>query len=225
MYSLNTTAARQADERSGRIAEIGKYLGMFTRAEDVTSSKLTRGIDFAFETQDKQSANFTLWTYNKEGKELYGFKQLQALMACMRVRDMAPKKAIVRKWDRTSEGMVDVEGMVFDALMGKPIGILFETEEYQKFENNVPTTVGMRVVPAYFFDAQSEMTASEILDKKVQPVQLAKLVQTLRHRPLRKAAGGAPAAGGGGAPAGGNGFDDDDIPFAAAFARQAWSAI
>jgi len=212
MYSLNTTAARQADERSGRITEIGKYIGTFTRAEDVNSAKGTRGIDFAFETQAKQSANFTLWTYNKEGKELYGFKQLQALMACMRVRDMAPKKAIVRKWDRTSEGMVDVEGMVFDALMGKPIGILFETEEYQKFENNVPTTVGTKVVPAYFFEAQTEMTASEILDKKVQPVQLAKLILTLHHRPLRKSAGAAPATGSG-APAGGNGFEDDDIPF------------
>jgi hypothetical protein len=212
MYSLNTTAARQADERSGRIAEIGKYLGAFTRAEDVSSNKGTRGIDFAFETQDKQSANFTLWTYNKEGKELYGFKQLQALMACMRVREMAPKKAIVRKWDRTAQGMVDVEGMIFEALMGKPVGILFETEEYQKFENNVPTDVGTKVVPAYFFDAQSEMTASEILDKKVQPVQLAKLIQTLRHRPLRKSAGAAPAAGSG-TPTGGNGFEDDDIPF------------
>lgn len=222
MYSLNTTAARQADERSGRIAEIGKYVGIFTRAEDIASPKGTRGIDFAFETHDKQSANFTLWTYNKENKEIYGFKQLQALMACLRVRDMAPKKAVVRKWDRHSQGMVDIDGMIFDALMNKPIGILFETEEYQKFENNVPTDVGTKVVPAYFFDAQSEMTASEILDKKVQPVQLAKLVQTLRHRPLRRSAAGASAAD---APAGGGGFADGDIPFTAAYTRAAWSAL
>lgn len=210
MYSLNTTAARQADERSGRIAEIGKYVGTFSRAEDVQSAKGTKGIDFAFETSDKQSANFTLWTFNKEGKELYGFKQLQALMACLRVREMAPKAAIVRKWDKTAQGMVDVEGQIFEALMSKPVGVLFETEEYQKFVNGAPGDIGTKIVPAYFFDAQTEMTASEILDKKVAPAQLAKLVQTLRHRPLRKAA--AAAATGEPQPAG-NGFEDDDIPF------------
>jgi hypothetical protein len=213
MYSLNTTAARQADERSGRITEIGKYVGLLTRAEDVTSSKGTRGVDFAFETNDKQSANFTLWTYNKEGKELYGFKQLQAMMACLKVREMAPTKAMVRKWDRASQGLVNVEAMIFDALMNKPIGILFETEEYQKFENNVPSDIGSKVVPAYFFEAQSELTASEILDKKVQPTQLAKLVQTLKHRPLRKGETGTSISSGAPTAASGNGFDDDDIPF------------
>lgn len=207
MYSLNTTAARQAEERSGRINEIGKFVGTFTRAEDVVSSKETRGIDFAFETPERQSANFTLWTFNKDGKELYGFKQLQSLMTCLRVKEMAPKSAIVRKWDRTSEGMVDVEGMIFEALMKKPIGILFETEEYAKNDGSV----GSKVVPAYFFDATSELTASEILDKKVTPAQLAKLVMTLRHRPLR----GKPAASNSSAaPAGAGGsVEDDDIPF------------
>jgi hypothetical protein len=206
MYSLNTKAARQADERSGRIAEIGKYVGIFSRAEDVTSKKETRGIDFAFETPERQSANFTLWTYNKEGAELYGFKQLQSLMTCLRVKDMAPKAAIVRKWDRTAEGMVDVEGMIFEALMNQPIGILFETEDYPKNDG----TTGTKVVPAYFFDAKSELTASEILDKKVTPAQLAKLVMTLKHRPLR---GKQPAPMASGAVPAGNGFEDDDAPF------------
>lgn len=212
MYSLNTTAARQAEERSGRINEIGKFVGIFTRAEDVVSSKDTRGIDFAFETPERQSANFTLWTFNADGKELYGFKQLQSLMTCLRVKEMAPKAAIVRKWDRTAGGMVDVEGMIFEALMKKPIGILFETEEYQKYENKQPAGVGTKVVPAYFFDASSEMTASEILDKKVTPAQLAKLVLTLRHRPLRGKS--TAAADSGGVPAGAGGsIEDDDIPF------------
>lgn len=206
MYSLNTTAARQADERSGRIAEIGKYVGMFSRAEDVKSSKGTQGIDFAFETPERQSANFTLWTFNKEGKELYGFKQLQSLMTCLSIRDMAPKAAIVHKWDRTANGMIDVDGMIFADLMSKPIGILFETEDYEKSDHSV----GTKVIPAYFFNAKSELTASEILDKKVTPAQLAKLVMTLKHRPLR----GKQAAPSAGSPApAGNGFEEDDIPF------------
>lgn len=213
MYNLNTTAARQADERSGRINEIGKYVGKLTRAEDITSAKGTRGIDFAFETADRQSANFTLWTLNKEEKELYGFKQLQALMTCLRAKSLVPVEAQVRKWDKTSGGMIDIMAPVFLDLMNKPVGILFETEEYQKFENGQPIGVGAKVVPAYFFDATSELTASEILDKKVTPVQLTKLVATLKHRPLRNVpAAPSGTSGGAGQPAG-NGFEDDDIPF------------
>jgi hypothetical protein len=213
MYSLDPSAARQADERNGRITEIGKYIGILTRAEDTTSPKGTRGVDFAFETPEKLSANFTLWTLNKSGESIYGFKQLQALMACLRVRNIAPKTAMVRKWDRTAQGMVDVEGQIFEDLMNKPIGILFETEDYQKFTNGAPDGVGTKVVPAYFFDAKSELTASEILDKKVTPAQLTKLVLTLHHRPLKNAVSASSGAAQGALEPAGGGFIDDDIPF------------
>lgn len=209
MYSLNTTAARQAEERSGRIAEIGKYVGLFTRAEDITSAKGTRGIDFAFETPERLSANFTLWTLNAKGEQLYGFKQLQALMTCLRVRDIAPKSAVVRKWDSASQGMVNVEGSVFEDLMNKPIGILFETEDYAKNDKSV----GTKVVPAYFFDAKSELTASEILDKKFTPAQITKLLPTLKHRLLKTGAGNASPAASGTQVDGGLSSMDDDIPF------------
>jgi hypothetical protein len=70
------------------------------------------------------------------------------------------------------------------------------------------------------FQPGTELTASEILDKKTQPVVLAKMVEGLRHRPLKGArptpqrtaetAGGPPA----GHPAS-SGFDGmgDDIPW------------
>lgn len=217
MYSLNTTAARQADERSGRIAEIGKYIGTFSRAEDITSPKGTRGIDFAFETADRQTANFTLWTLNKEGKEIFGFKQLQALMTCLKVKNLKPVASVVKKWDRDSGGMQEFDAQVFEDLMSKPVGILFETEEYAKTEGGV----GVKVVPAAFFEASSELMASEILDKKVAPAQLAKILLTLKHKPLKTGsttASNAPSGGGGGGP-----DFDDDIPFAPAYARAAWA--
>jgi len=63
------------------------------------------------------------------------------------------------------------------------------------------------------FQAGTELTASEILDKKTKPEQLEKMVATLRHRPL-KAPGATPSRQ---APAEstGSGFDDmaDDLPF------------
>ncbi|HDR9048799.1 hypothetical protein QZM42_33570 [Burkholderia vietnamiensis] len=212
MYALDTNAARQADERSGRINEIGKFIGTFSRAEDVTSTKGTRGIDFAFETDDRLSANFSLWTLNAQGESLFGFKQLQAMMACMRVRNIEPVRAVVKKWDRNSSSMVEVEAAVFKELMSKKIGILFETEDYEKNDGSI----GTKVVPAAFFDPATELMAAEILDRKVQPLQLAKVVQSLRHRPLKKRNGSPQATSRQSQDnASSGGFDemDDDIPF------------
>ncbi|SDV49242.1 hypothetical protein [Chitinasiproducens palmae] len=205
MYALNTTAARQAEQRGGRVTEIGKYLGRFSRAEDMTSQKGTRGIDFQFETHDKQSAYFTIWTINAEGKELYGFKHLQALMTCLGLRNIKPGQQIVKKYDRDAEEMQDVMANVFPDLMDRDIGILFETEDYEKKDG----TVGTRVVPAFFFQADTELVASEILDRRTQPLKLAGLVQQLKHRPLKATANRSASQHAGG------GFDatDDDIPF------------
>jgi hypothetical protein len=210
MYALNPQAARQAEQRSERITEIGKYVGQFTRAEDIESSKGTRGIDFAFVTADKQTANFTLWTFNSAEKELFGFKQLQALMTCLRVKNIDTTERVVKKWDSESQQVEEFDADVFLDLMDKPIGILFETEDYQKRDGSI----GTKVVPAAFFEASSELMASEILDKKAAAHQLAKMIPNLRHRPLRNAPAAPTPATRQAAPAGG-GFDDmdDDIPF------------
>ena len=85
-YNLNPTAAREASQ-SLRISVSGKYEGHFTRAEAIKSNSDTEGVEFSFITNDGQTADFlTLWTRNRDGKELLGMKQLSALMACMKVR-------------------------------------------------------------------------------------------------------------------------------------------
>lgn len=213
MYTLNPDAARKADERAGRISEIGKYVGTFLYAENVVSEKKgTRGVEFAFETEGKQGATFALWTLNKDGKELFGLGLVNSIMTCLRVKSITPTKVVIRKYDRFAKGMANVEAEVFKELMGKPIGVLFETEDYRRTDGSI----GVKIVPAGFFDAMSELTASEILDKKVQPLKLAQAVRGLKHRPLRNQGGGAsqnmghPNAPGNDV---GGGFEDDDIPF------------
>ncbi|MCG1042532.1 hypothetical protein KQH60_08220 [Mycetohabitans sp. B8] len=209
MYALDPNAARQADERSGRITEMGKYVGIFTRAEDVTSAKGTRGIDFAFETPERLSANFTLWTMNAQGEPLFGFKQLQALMACQRIKNITPSRAIVKKWDRETNSVQEFDAEVFKELMNKQVGILFETEDYPKKDGSI----GTKVVPAAFFEASSGLMAGEILDKKVEPTQLSKMILALRHRPLKRGAGQASQSGGPIPDAASSSDMDDDIPF------------
>ena len=179
MYSLNPIAARQAEQHSARITQPGKYIGTFTCAEDVTSQKGTRGIEFTFETADQQKANFSLWTKSAENKELYGHRQLNALMVCLRIKNMAPTPGKIRKWDSLARSIIDMSAQVFTDLMNKKIGVLFDTEEYEKQGGQI----GIKVVPAGFIDDQSYLMASEILDRKVNPQRLFQLTEKLKHRP------------------------------------------
>lgn len=205
-YNLNAEAAKQADSMGNRITETGKYIGTFTRAEAINSKKGTEGIEFTFATNSGQSADFlTLWTFNTDGKELFGLKTLNALMTCMRVKTMAPTQGQVEKWDNGQK--VKVMATLFPDLMGKQVGVLLQREPYEKQDG----TTGYKFNIFAAFDAQSEMMASEILDKAGSPEKLGKLVATLQDRPMQKqAAGAAPAASGGAGR-----FDDmaDDIPF------------
>ena len=69
---------------------------------------------------------------------------------------------------------------MFPDLCNKPIGLLFGDGDYLN-SNGDPRK---RMVITGVFQASTELTASEILDKKTKPEQLEKLVARLRHRPL-----------------------------------------
>jgi hypothetical protein len=204
-YNLNPEQAKQADNVGLRIADSGKYIGVFTRAEAITSKNDTEGIEFAFKATSNQEADFlTLWTHNKEGKEIYGLKQLNALMTCMKVRTLAPAQGQVEKW--IDGAKAKVSATIYPELMGKKIGLLLQREEYQKNDG----TIGSKFSIYACFDADTELVASEILDKVVSPVKLPKILATLKDRPMQaRPAGGAPAA----SSTAGLAEMADDIPF------------
>lgn len=208
-YALNADHAKQGDSNSGRITETGQYVGKFTRAEAVTSKKGTEGVEFAFESDDGQSADYlTLWTYNTDGKELFGLKFLNAIMTCMKVKAMTPKKATVEKWDASVSQRVPVETTVFPELMDKPIGLLLQREQYLKNDGGIGEKMGI----VGMFEAATLFTASEILDKAKTPEKLAKKALQLKDKLIdstQKARVPAPAPAGGGSIA----DMDDDIPF------------
>ncbi len=178
MYSLNTTTAQLAEQHSAWIAEPGHYIGTFTSAEKVTSpKKSTQGIELTFETEGKQKAYFSLWTLNVEGKELYGLRQLSALMVCLGIEEIQPTPGFIKTWYN-----VDKPTQVFKDLMNKKIGVLFDTEAYENQDGQIRT----KVVLVGFFNPESRLMALEILGGKAQPQRFAELVKTLRHRPLKR---------------------------------------
>lgn len=208
-YALDTNAAKAADAINARVEKSGKYLGVFTRAEPVTSKKGTKGVDFSFKADTGESADYlTVWTHNGEGKQLQGFNILMAIMTCLQVRNIAEEVGTVEKYDQEQKKRIKVDVPLFKELMNKPIGLLLQMEEYAK------TAGGTAWKPAFFgvFN-KDEFTASEILNKAKTPETLAKMVLALHDRPLK---GGAPATAPVAAPHDvGGSFDDfiDDVPF------------
>lgn len=215
MYQLDTQAARHADTAGATIKEIGKYVGEFIQAEDIKTKKGGRGVAFVFKSASGQKANLAIYTTSADGERYQGYDTLMAIMTCMQLRGIKPAPGKVTKWDYEAKKEVQEDGTLFPDLH-EPIGVLLETEDYEKQDGGI----GTRMVLKNVFQPGTELTASEILDKKTQPVALAKMVEGLRHRPLKGArpapqrstetAGGPPA----GHPAS-SGFDDmsDDIPW------------
>lgn len=206
-YSLNTDAAKQAE--GGRITETGKYVGQIVIAEAVVSSKGTEGVEFSFKSDSGQSADYmTLWTHAKDGTELFGFKVLNAMMTCAQLRTITPKAVTLKK--RSESGPVDMQSTIFDEFSGRPIGLLLQRESYTKNDGGA----GSRMVIQTPFCPTTDRTASEILDKKPKGEVLAKLVASLRDRPMQKNANAGSQAPRSASPAAaGQGFEEDDIPF------------
>lgn len=208
MYALDTTAARKADNTGSMIKEIGKYVGQFTQAEDLTAPKGTKGIALRFEAQDGRKAQVSLYTIMKNGDKIMGFETLMAIMTCLKLRNIKEKAGTVKFWNNDTKTEETKPAKVFPDLCGKPIGVLLETEDYEKQDHSI----GTRMVLKGVFQAGTELTASEILDHKTKPEQLERMVAGLRHRPVKGQRASAPAPQSTG---GGSGFDDmdDDIPF------------
>lgn len=192
MYTFDKAgaeAARKSDAGGGAIKEIGKYIGEFTQAKDVVSRNThAKGIEFAFKSDSGQKANLTIYTMSADGKKYQGYDLLMATMACMSLRNIKPQPGRATKYDYDTKKDVVEECLIFPDLC-KPIGVLLETEDYAKQDGST----GTRMVLKNVFQAGTELTASEILDRKTTPEQLEKLVAGLRHRPLKGASNPTPS--------------------------------
>ncbi len=207
MYAIDTTAAKKADQTGSRINELGKYVGQFKQAEDITANTGTKGIAFKF-SANGQDANLSIYTMKSSGEQIMGYQVLMAIMTCLQLRNIAPKAGTVKHWDNDTRQEVGKEAQTFPDLCGKDIGLLLETEDYKKNDGGT----GTRMVIAGVFQAKTELTASEILDRKTTPELLPKMVARLRHRPIKGAPAEKVRTEAGAAP---SGFDsmDDDIPW------------
>ncbi|PBP34611.1 hypothetical protein CCL11_25850 [Pseudomonas syringae] len=183
MFNLDANAARSADNKSAFIDEAGKYLGSFTRAEYMEKQDTgSTGIGFTYKTRDGAEAQFYLnLSYRHGTKNDGGHATLNAIMACMQVRTVAaPRPMEIEKWDKDAVQRVKVSVPSFPELVGKPIGLLLQME----IEKNSITGMERPTIFAPF-SAESEKTASEILDSRnPAPAKLEKMVQQVMKKPV-----------------------------------------
>lgn len=218
MFALDQNAARAADNKSSFIDEAGKYIGVFTRAEYMEKKETgSIGIGFTFRSREGAEGQFYVnLSYQHGTRNDGGYQLLNALMACMSLRNVGnPQPIEIEKWDNEAKQRVKATVSGFPELMNTEVGLLIQMEIEKKSEKGIPR-------PTIFapFSAESEKTASEILDpKKPAAAKLEKMVQQVMNKPLvdRRPAGSRNAPSGddyaayadtaGGAPF------DDDIPF------------
>lgn len=218
MFNLDANAARAADNKSAFIAEAGKYIGTFTRAEYMDKPQTgSTGLGLTFKSRDGAEAQFYVnLSYQRGQRNKGGHELVNAIMACLQLRHVGdPQPVKVEKWNAYTAQREQVNVPGFSELMGKPIGLLIQLEIEKNSEKGLPR-------PTIYapFSAESEKTASEILDQNCHtPAKLEKMVQAVMAKPIkdnrpasaRNAPAGDDYAAYTGQPAG-DSFDDD-IPF------------
>lgn len=212
MYAnLDTAAAKQADQHGKFIKETGKYKGKFIKAEALTADTGTTGISFSFESDEGQTANFSIYIQKKDGEKLYAYKTLNAIMACMKLRSVSnPVMGKAVKYDFTEKKDVEYQAPLLMDLMNKPIGIVLQSCEYAKEKDRVPTgAYGWKLEIQGAFEASTELTAGEILNGKTKPEVLGNVIAHLKDRPLNN----KPNQGQSTHQASSAPDMDDDIPF------------
>jgi hypothetical protein len=178
-FGFNPESAKQADS-SLRIEEAGKYVGVIKHMEFITAKSGTTGFEIEFETDNKESASFSIWTEKKDGTPLGGVHKINALLACVGARGLTPTNAQLEKYDFDAKERVMKNCIVAPEVAGKRIGFLLQRENYQndsgewKYQMNFFSC----------FNAQSELMAKEIIDRKTSPEALPKSLASLMSNPI-----------------------------------------
>lgn len=173
-FNLNTESAKQADA-GGRIESTGKYVGVIKSMEFITSKNGAQGFEVNFETDSKEYSTFTIWTVSKDGNPLSGTHKVNALLACCGVRSLTPTDQQLEKWDYEISQKVKKTCVVAPEVAGKRIGLLLQRENYLNGQGQ------QRHQMNFFasFNAESELMAKEVLERKTTPELLPKALERL----------------------------------------------
>lgn len=183
VYEYDDELASQGDNVALAIDTSGAYVGHFTAASALTASTGTTGVELEFESDAKEKANFTLYTRDKDGKPIFGQNKLQAIMSLFGIRGLKAVPGKVRAWDKEIEKWGEVDGEVFPDLLERKIGLVLQKELITKMTGRD----GYKMQLFASFDPKSQLTSTEIRERKTEPKSIPKILKTLKDKDSRKA--------------------------------------
>jgi|GEM_PF-1314935 len=178
-YQFNPQMAKEADNGGMYLTQAGAYTGRFTRAEKLVSGKTgAHGVGLTFEADNGQGCRFDLWTMNADQSQQYhGLRHINAIMACLGLGGLQTQPGTLERWNPQTRQREKFTGHVYPEMTGRPIGVVLQRVEYDKFEGGFPTGKTAFKLELYgVYRAQDHFTASEILEKAVQPQKLEKMI-------------------------------------------------
>lgn len=184
MLKLNSQLAKDADNINAGIKETGKYVGTITRAEKLVSKdKGTVGLGLSIKTDDGLSADYLdIWHTRGDGSELSGLKTVNAILCCTKTMEAQEGPITVERWDNTAGKREKTSASGYPGLIGKKVGLLLQ----KQLETNNKTGKDVERVGIFaVFNAETELTASEMYAKKTNPERLAQMLTTLMARPVK----------------------------------------
>lgn len=208
-YALDTQAAKEANTGGKRINETGKYLGTITAAFYEQNQKGTESVNIMFAADNGQEVGpLNLYTHNGNGEALTGYKMLNALMTCAKVKVLSWKKEDIDLYDFDEQRVVTKQKECCVELKGKKIGLVLQQEEYLKQNSDV----GERMVIAAPFEYSTELMAAEILAQQKTPSALGNYMAFIMKNPVRRLRNAPASSRQPHQPTQDDSFDDD-IPF------------
>lgn len=182
MFKINTQQARAYDQRGGYINEAGKYKGIIKAAVwhiGESPKGRSENVKLIFESDSKQKATFFINTSYQNGiPNDGGIQTINALLVCLRERDSGdPTPATITEYNPDSKQDEQVQRECFTKLHNKRIGIVVQMEWQDGQDKPQPRLYSL-------FEANTELTASEVLDQKTQPEKLGKIMAYIAEKPL-----------------------------------------
>jgi len=206
-FTLNKNDAIQGSGNGGRIDTTGKYKGKVELAHVYQTDSGAEFVQINFESDHGQKCRFSICTKGRDGKETFGSKRLQAMMACMKLKSLSAVPKVVKDYDYNAGGIADVTRNVLQEMMGRKIGFAL-AKVYKTNEKSGKDFYEMEIVAP--FEYETEQTAQEVLEGK--PAEgLTRIVTSLKDKDQRKTPIYAGATGEPGPIA--NKDFEDDIPF------------
>ena len=160
-YALDETAAKEASSGGKRITDAGAYEGKLKFAWEEVNDNGTVSVNLIFESDSGQNAGpLAIYTFNGKGDELRGYKTVNAMIACMKLKGIRPQQGSVTLWDYDAKQEVQKTKDVFPGLVGPRIGLILTTEDYEKRDGNIGSRLNISAV----YNPDTRQMANEVID-------------------------------------------------------------